>query len=63
MSKLITSAKDADDLSIGFDPDRGRRQRKLTNNKITNRNNHVRFMLKVRFCFAELQEKATYGLG
>ena len=31
--KLITSARNTDDLSIGFDRDRGRRQRELTNNK------------------------------
>ena len=32
MYKLITSAKDTDDLSIGFDRDRGRRREELTNN-------------------------------
>ena len=31
--KLRTSAGNTDDLSIGFDRDRGRRQRELTNNK------------------------------
>ena len=31
--KLLTSSKDSDDLSIGFDRDRNRRQRNLTNNK------------------------------
>ena len=30
---LLTSSKDSDNLSIGFDRDRGRRQRELTNNK------------------------------
>ena len=33
MYKLIMSAKDTGDLSIGFDRDRGRRQRELTKNK------------------------------
>ena len=33
MYKLITSARDTDDLSTGFDRDRCRRQRELTNNK------------------------------
>ena len=33
MYKLITSARGNDDLSIGIDGDRGRRQRELTNNK------------------------------
>ena len=32
--KLITSARDSDDLSIGFDRDRGRRQREWINNKV-----------------------------
>ena len=30
--KLLTSSKGSDDLSIGFDPDRNRRKRELTNN-------------------------------
>ena len=34
MYKLITSARDTDDLSIGFDRYRGRRQRELTKNKL-----------------------------
>ena len=33
MYKLITGAKDTDDLFIGFDRDHGRRQRELTKNK------------------------------
>ena len=32
MYKLLTSSKVSDDLSIGFDRDRNRRQRELTNN-------------------------------
>ena len=32
MYKLITSARNTDDLSNGFDSDRGRRQRESTNN-------------------------------
>ena len=31
--KLITSSKESDDLSVGFDRGRGRRERELTNNK------------------------------
>ena len=31
--KLITSDRDSDDLSIGFDRDRKKRQRELNNNK------------------------------
>ena len=53
MYKLVSGAKDSDDLSLGFDRDRGRKQSK----------NHLRIMLKDVFGFAEHQEKATYGLG
>ena len=33
MYKLLKSSKGSDDLSIGFERDRNRRQRELTNNK------------------------------
>ena len=33
MYKLINSAKDSDDLSMGFDRSRDRRRQELTNNK------------------------------
>ena len=61
MCKLITSAKDTDDLSIGFDRDRGRRQRELTNNNIKGKY-HLRIMLKHVFAFAQHQNKASFGL-
>ena len=61
--KLISSAKDSDDLSIGFDQDRERRQRKLTINRNIKGKYHVRTMLKDVFGFAAHHEKATYGLG
>ena len=63
MYKLLTSSKASGDLSIGFDRDRGRRQRKLTNNKTQKEKNHVRIYPKDVFGFAEYQEKGTYGLG
>ena len=63
MYKLLTSSKGSDDLSIGFDRDRGRRQRELTNNKTQKGKYHVRIYLKDVFGFAEDQEKGTYGLG
>ena len=50
-------------MSIGFDRDRDKRQRELSNNKIINGKNHVRFMLRDFFGLAEHLEKATYGLG
>ena len=63
MYKLLTSSRGSDDLSIGFDRDRGRRQRELTNNKNIKGKYHVRIYLKDIFGFAEYQEKGTYGLG
>ena len=57
MYKLKTSARGSDDLSIGFDRDRGRRQQELTNNKNKKGKYHVRIMLKDIFGFAEYQEK------
>ena len=63
MYKLLSSSKGSDDLSIGFDRDRGRRQRELTNNKSQKGKYHVRIYLKDVFGFAEYQEKGTYGLG
>ena len=50
-------------MSIGFDCDRNKRQRELTNNKSQKGKYHVRIYLKDVFGFAEYQEKATYGLG
>ena len=61
--KLITSARNTDDLCIGFDRDRGRGQRELTDNKNIKTKYHVTIMLKDIFGFAEHQEKGTYGLG
>ena len=63
MYKLITTAKDMNDLSIGFDKDRTRRRNELTNNKNLKGKYHVRIYLKDIFGYAEHQEKATYGLG
>ena len=61
--KLLTSSKDGDDLSIGFDRDRGRRKNELTNKKNIKGKYHIRIYLKDIFGFAEHQEKGTYGLG
>ena len=63
MYKLTTSSRGSDDLSIGFDRDRNRRQRELTNNKPQKGKHHVRNYLKDVFGFAEYQEKGTYRLG
>ena len=63
MYKLLTSSKDSDDLSIGFDRNRGRRKNELSNNKSIKGKYHIRIYLKAFFGFAEHQEKGTYGLG
>ena len=63
MYKLITSSKDSNDLSIGFDQSRNRRRDELALNKNIKGKYHVKIMLKDVFGFAEHQEKATYGLG
>ena len=61
--KLLTPSTGSDDSPIGFDRDRIRRKRELTKNKNIRSLYHMRFCLKVKFGFAEHQEKATYGLG
>ena len=61
--KLITSARNTDALSIGFDRDRERRKRELANNKNKKGKYHVTILLKEIFGFAEHQEKGKYGLG
>ena len=63
MYKLITSARDTDDLSVGFDRDRGRRQWELCNNKTQKGKFYLKVMIKDIFGFAKRQEKATSGLG
>ena len=63
MYKIITSSRDSNDLSIGFDNSRNRRRDELTLNKNIKGKYHVKLMLKDVFGFAEHQEKATYGLG
>ena len=63
MYKLLTSSKDSEDLSIGFDRSRARRKRELSNNKSIKGKFHIRIYLKDIFGFAGHQEKETYGLG
>ena len=61
--KLLTSSRGSDDLSIGFDRDRNRRKRELTNNKNIKGIYQMRIYFKDIFEFAEHQENAAYGLG
>ena len=63
MYKLLTSSKDSDDLSIGFDRNRGRRKNELSNNKTIKGKCHIRIYLEDIFGYAEHQEKGTYGLS
>ena len=63
MYKLKTSSSGSDDLSIGFDRSRDRRQRELTHNKIEEGNFHLRSFLNDTFAFAEHQKTGTFGLG
>ena len=63
MYKLITSSKDSNDLSVGFDNNRNRRRDELALNKNIKGKYHLKILLKDIFGFAEHQEKATYGLG
>ena len=57
ISRLLTSSKDSDVLSIGFHRDRNRRQRELTNDKNIKGKYQIRNYLEVFFGFAEQQEK------
>ena len=61
--KLMTSSKDSEDSSIGFDRNRGRRKNELSINKSIKGKFHIRIYLKDIFGFAGHQEKETYGLG
>ena len=63
MYKLLTTSKDGDDLSIGFDRNRGGRKNELSNNKTIKGKYHIRIFLKDIFGYAEHHEKGTCGLG
>ena len=63
MLKLLTSRRGSDDLSFGFDRDRGRRQRELTNNENIKGNYHVRIYIKDIIGLDEHRKTATFGLG
>ena len=57
MYEILTSTRDADDLSIGLDRDRNKKQRELANNKNIKRKCSLGTSLKVIFGFADYQEK------
>ena len=63
MYKFLSSNRDSDDLSIGFDRSREKRKQELPNNKTQNGKFHLRIYLKDVFGFAEYQEVGTFGLS
>ena len=63
MYMLLSSSRDSDDLSIGFDRSRDRRKRELLNNKNQKGKFHLRIYLKDVFGFAEFQEVGTFGIS
>ena len=63
MYRLLSSSRDSDDLSIGFDRSRDRRKRELLNNKTQKDKFHLRIYLKDVFVFAEHQKTGTFGLS
>ena len=63
MYKLLSSSRDTDDLSIGFDRSRDKRKRELLNNKNQKGKFHLRIYLKDVFGFVEYQEVETFGLS
>ena len=63
MYKLLSSSRDSDDLSIGFNRSRDRRKREFLNNKTQKCKFHLRIYLKGVFGFSEYQEVGTFGLS
>ena len=63
MYKVLSSSRDSDDLSIGFDRSRDKRKPELLNNKTQKGKFHLRIYLKDVFGFAEYQEVGTIGLS
>ena len=63
MYKLLSSSRDTDDLSIGFDRSRDKRKRELLDNKTQKGKFHLRIYPKDVFGFAEYQETGTFGLS
>ena len=63
MYKLLSSSRDSDDLSIGFDRSRDGRKQELNNNKTQKGKYHLRIYPKDIFGFAEHQQVETFGLG
>ena len=63
MYKLLSPSRDSDDLAIGFDRSRDRREGELLANKTQKGKFHLRIYLKDVCGFAEYQETGTFGLS
>ena len=63
MYKLLSSSRDSDDLSIGFNRSRDKRKQELLDNKTQKGKFHLIIYLKDVFGFAEYQETGTFGLS
>ena len=63
MYKLITSSKDSDDLSIGFDRSRNRKRDELTANKNVKKVNIILELCWKTSSVLQNTKIATYGLG
>ena len=61
--KILSSSKDSDVSSRGFDRSRNRRREELTQIKNIKCKYHLKIMLREVFGFTEHHEKATYDLG
>ena len=57
MYKLITSAEDSDDLSIGFRHCREKRKQELNHNKSKKCKDHLRIMLKMYLVLLNTKKK------
>ena len=63
MYKLISSCRYIDDVSIVSHRSSEVQEGELTNNRTTERKNHVGKYSKDVFCSAENQDNSTYDLG
>ena len=63
MYKLITRAKDFDDLPVCFDRSRDRGKQELTNNKNVKGKYHHKWCSKIFLDLPNTRKRATYGLG
>ena len=63
MYKILSSSKESDDLSLGFDRSRDRRKRDLTNNKNIKSKYHLRIYLRDIFGFKQKPRNSNLWSG